>query len=91
MRLIYILGQTETNWTALKEVTTNSGLANLKFPPVQNQSNRFMPQAIDNWKIIDNKTLSFDVVFRDLLKNQEAYQSSFVFVKNGQGWQFDRH
>jgi hypothetical protein len=91
MRAITLLAYTEKNIPALKEITTSEGFERLEFPPVQNKSNRFISNKINNWKIINPSTLSFDVEFRDLLKEKPAYHSSFVFVKTEHGWKFDRH
>ncbi|MFA9275002.1 MAG: hypothetical protein ACEQSE_09020 [Candidatus Aquirickettsiella gammari] len=91
MKFIYILAQTKINFPALHDVATDNGIVNLKFPPIQNQSNRFMYQKIGNWKIVNTETLSFDVEFRDLLKKEEPYDASFIFIRTNNGWRFDRH
>ena len=72
------------------EIATKNGMANIKFPPKNNQYNYYLAIKIYNWVLHDPEMISLSAEFRGVPDKGSPYFDKFVFVKKDGIWLFDR-
>ncbi len=91
MQFFYSLTQKEFRKETLELRTTENGRRVLRYPPMQDEMNRYGFSKIWKWYVIDANTIQLSAELNTVLRDKRSIDENFIFIKVDGQWKFDRH